>query len=153
MFMSQFSPEISAAISCNTNIQWVYDAAICYYWTGYSTKHAGVAVTRIKTMLEHVKLYLKKTTNTIENKRHVFKRGMGVLASAVYSNTGKNQICSQMAAFYLLGGDRFIYSHRFAPLILDQVLDYLNGKAMAVTLDINNKPCERLSRYVFRPWL
>ena len=76
MFMSQFSPEVSANISCNTNIQWVHDAAICYYWTGYSTKHAGVAVTRIKTMLDHVKLYLKKTNNTIENKRPVFKRGM-----------------------------------------------------------------------------
>ena len=153
MFMSQFSHEVSAAISCNTNIQWVYDAAVGFYWSAYATKNTGVAVTKIKNMLEHVKLYFKKTNNTTENKKLVFKRGMGVLAPAVYSNTDKNPICVQMAAFYLLCGDRFIYSHRFATLILDQGLDFLNGKAMSVTLVLNNKPCERLSRYVFRPWL
>ena len=109
IFMSQFCPEVSDAISSNTNIQWVYDSAVGFYWSSYSTKNAAVAVAKIKTMSQHVSLYLRKTKNTNENKSPDFKRGMGVLASAVYSNTGKNPICAQMAAFYLLGGNRFIY--------------------------------------------
>ena len=152
ILMSQCSPEVSTDTSCNTKIKWVCDSAFGYYGVGYSTKHDGDAETKIKTMLDHVKLYLKKYNNTNENKRPDFKRGMGVLASAVYLNTCKTPMCAQMAAFYLLGGDRVIYSHKFAPLMLDQALDFLNVRSMTVTLDINNKPCERLSRYIWRPW-
>ena len=112
-----------SAIGYNTNIEYVYDTSVGYYWSYYSTKNAPMANIHVASMMTHVATYLKRvgydTENPANNGTSNFSKGLRVLASAVFSNTGQHSICAQAAGYYLLGGDRFIYSDRFAPLILD----------------------------------
>ena len=97
-------------------------------------KNTNESDKNIRSLEEHVALYLKKKNfDQINSAKSVFSKGLGLLASAVYSNTGQTSICAQVSAYYLLGRDIFSYFHNFTPLVCMKVTEFLKAKPVRIT--------------------
>ena len=147
IYISTYPLEIMGVLGCNVNISYVFSSRIGFYFCGYSTKNQAASTNNVKTLKAQIKLYLQTKADTDKTD---FQKGLGVLASALLALTGQHAISDQIAFYYILNGERFIYSHAFAPLILGQLIDYLLGNDLKITYDIRNRSTERLSRYLFR---
>ena len=60
IYISPYSPDIVAIVQCNTNIQWVYDTRIGFYFSMYSTKNAASAQSKVREMKSQLELFLRK---------------------------------------------------------------------------------------------
>jgi hypothetical protein len=83
--------------------------------------------------------------------RDAFRSGLGLMQCAVRGRTAGEAVGAQMAAYLVLGGHCFEFSHEFTVLPLRQALALLKGEQIHASIGPNGKLFVTYNDYRFRP--
>ena len=78
------------------------------------------------------------------------QQGIGILQSAAYNFTKYDAIAAPLAAYLLLGGSLFHYSHDFSPLPFRQGVEFLENKPVQTLVDNDHRPSTAVLDYLCR---
>ena len=158
IYFAEFNPIVVGIMMCNSMLTYVRDPNVGFYLTEYSTKYQAKTKKESNALQDHLLKYFRRNLPTEEKKdetgnivrKTAFQKGLGLLSSGIYHNVGDVVVGAPMASHYNLKGDRFIFTCGWAYIIFNQVISYLSGGKQQVTLDIQNRNVERLTRYIYR---
>ena len=139
-FLNTHSVPASTVFSCNTNVQ-IGSACHIFYTTNYAFKDTSSEDSerfiRIGTQVQRRLLRLRRVAAENEansdgapsQNEPSFSEGLSRILSGIMANMSKACISAPMAHFIVCNdGSRFQFSHKFAHLLVSQMLDVLDGK-------------------------
>ena len=143
-FINAHNTTISQVLNCNTNIQ-IGDASQVFYSTLYTSKSTQEEdnekqIRMGRAVIKRIKRVLEETPDTIsENPQEVkepsFAEGLSRVLSGLNAATTRNVISATMA--HLIpsnNGSRFVYSHEFSDLLVNQMEATLEGQDITVRI-------------------
>jgi hypothetical protein len=89
------------------------------------------------------------TANTVPQ-RTARSAGVGLLQSAAFHSSKFDAIAAPLAAYLMLGGQLFHYSHSFSPLPYRQGIDYLEAAPVKTLIDDDGSPSAAVIDYLSR---
>lgn len=145
-FVNQHSHIISEILNCNSNIQ-VGDPSQVFYSTLYSSKSTQkedaerqqrIAKCVIRRLIrqEHMILMGELTPQQTE-----FAKGISLMLSGLNAATSRDVVSAPMCHLLISQfGERFVYSHEFAPLLVNHMDDTLNDRTVNNIIRKTRKP-------------
>jgi len=119
--------QIMKLFASNHDVRFITNNSINQYITKYVTKsnwnNQAVFAAALYSVIKRIQTREIAPTNEDEKSLCGFKR----LVSALLAKTNTDVIGSPMAAHFLLGGEKFYFSHSFEPLLLSQAEKFLIG--------------------------
>ena len=151
-YLNTHNLPISTIFNCNSNVI-IGDASNTFYLTLYGSKSTqkedGEKKERImKKLIRRLRrLQMERERNLIEdeedNDKGDFVQGLSMMMSAMNASTSRDVVSSTMAHYLVThGGSRFSASHKPKHLLLKQLEETLDGKAVNFILRRTNKSKE-----------
>lgn len=133
-YINQHSHAVSEVLNCNSNIQ-IGDPTHVFYSTLYTSKSTQeddanrqkrVAMAIVRRLLRQERMILSGEMERIPSG---FSEGISRLLCGLNAATSRDVVSAPMAHFLVCRhGKRFVYSHDFAPLLINQMDDTLAGR-------------------------
>ena len=173
-FITTSNNPIAAITRANNNIRYVRDHHMSVYLGMYLTKSKRVSTDATADSIAAIMKYqsrraVKRMTDAKDIPAGVraeqcaasdvkeiivntkFKDGLGMMQCAVRGRTAGEAVGAQMAAYLILGGRVFQFSHDFAPMPLAQAYDYLQGNTIRAVVGRKGGVFSSFMDYAFRP--
>ena len=151
-YLNTHNLPISTIFNCNSNVI-MGDASNTFYLTLYTSKSTQKEDSEkkeriMKKLIRRLKrLQMERERNLIEDDedddRGDFVKGLSMMMSAMNASTSRDVVSSTMAHYLVThGGSRFSASHKPKHLLLKQLEETLDGKAVNFILRRTNKSKE-----------
>jgi len=145
-YLNTHNKTISTIFSCNSNVI-IGDASNTFYLTCYSSKSTQTEDKDkkeriVKKLIRRMKrLQMEKDRDPNASKEDGdYVLGLSMAMSAINASTSRDVVSSPMAHYLVAkGGDRFSASHKPKHLLIHQMEETLDGKAVNYTLRRTNK--------------
>ena len=148
IYMSPATLETLLIFMCNTNIQYVHDHMLSYYFAGYQTKTNKTNAASFATMATAFSRHYDRN----KNEKGTMGDGLGRLVSCCRAHTSDEVIGAPMAGYLLLGGDTYVFSHGFERISWLQGLAFLQGEPIYTTYKTQGgAPTAAAIDYRYRP--
>ena len=135
-YINQHSYVVSEVLNCNSNIQ-IGDPTHVFYSTLYTSKSTQeddsnrqkrIAMAIVRRLLRQERMVLSGESERIPGG---FSEGISRLLCGLNAATSRDVVSAPMAHLLVCkGGQRFEYSHDFAPLLINQMDDTLAGRSV-----------------------
>jgi hypothetical protein len=133
-YINQHSYAVSEVLNCNSNIQ-IGDPTHVFYSTLYTSKSTQeddanrqkrIAVAIIRRLVRQERLFLSGQIDRIPDS---FSEGISRMLCGLNAATSRDVVSAPMAHLLICQkGQRFRFSHDFAPLLISQMEDALMGR-------------------------
>jgi hypothetical protein len=133
-YINQHSHAVSEVINCNSNVQ-IGDPSHVFYSTLYTSKNTQeddsnrqkrIAMAIVRRLIRQEKEILAGRN---ESAPDGFTEGISRMLCGLNAATSRDAVSAPMAHLLVSqNGNRFRYSHKFAPLLVNQMDDALDGR-------------------------
>jgi len=145
-YLNTHNVPISTIFNCNSNVI-IGDASNTFYLTMYGSKSTQKEdrekkeriMKRLIRRLTRLQME-KEQSHVEEDEQNDFAQGLSMMLSAMNASTSRDVVSSPMAHYLVQnGGERFSASHEPKHLLITQLEDTLDNKAVNFTLRRTNK--------------
>ena len=144
-YLNTHNKEISTIFNCNSNVI-IGDASNTFYLTLYGSKSTqkedGEKKERImkKLIRKLRRRQMERESGLVDDDKKDYVQGLSMMMSAMNASTSRNVVSSTMAHYLVQhDGERFSASHKPKHLLITQLEDTLDDKAVNFTLRRTNK--------------